>query len=241
MPDFTTITEAPEQKATAEQLARLGQRYRFARDYGRGQRILEVACGTGIGLQYLTNNVPAHVIGGELDSKNLTIAKKVAPSDRYIALIRLDAQILPFRAASFDTVVCFEAIYYFPEPERFITEVARVLRPEGLLVLGTVNCAWQDFHPSPYTHRYFNSRELFRLLQPHFTSIELYGGFPIPKASARTKILSLIKQVAMSAHLIPGSLAARAYLKRIFFGPLQPFRRRSQTTLFLLKTSSDSR
>jgi ubiquinone/menaquinone biosynthesis C-methylase UbiE len=165
------------------------------------------------------------MVGGELEAGNLAVAQKTASHNRQIALVRFDAQNAPFNAASFDTVICFEAIYYFPDPDRFVAEAVRVLKPRGVLVVGTVNCAWQDFHPSPYMFRYFNNVELFELLEPHFGKIELYGGFPVQQEDFRAKIISLIKRIAMAGHLIPGSLAARAYLKRIFFGPMQPIPR----------------
>lgn len=222
MPDFTAITESPNQKATAEQLARIGQRYWFVRDYNNGQRILEVACGTGIGLNYLAYNEHSYVIGGDLDAGNLAVARKIVTPEQQISLVRFDAQALPFSHTSFDTVVCFEALYYFPDADQFFAEVVRVLKSDGIMVLCLVNRAWKDFHPSPYAHRNFNNLELFQLLSSHFGNIEIYGGFPTQNQGIRAKVISLVKRIAMAGHLIPDSLAARAYLKRIFFGPMLP-------------------
>ncbi len=42
-----------------------------------------------------------------------------------------DAEALPFENASFDAVTCRIASHHFAEPERFVAEVARVLRPGG--------------------------------------------------------------------------------------------------------------
>ena len=120
MPDFIAITEAPQQKATTEQLARIGQRYRFARDRCKGQRILEVACGTGIGLSYLGSSEHSYVIDGDLEAENLAVAKKMVPHDRQVALVQFDAQNIPFPDSNLDTVICFEALYYFPNAEKFV-------------------------------------------------------------------------------------------------------------------------
>lgn len=218
--DYSLITEAPGLKATQEQVARLGQRYWFARRNGNGRRILEVACGTGLGLGYLTNHGASWVVGGELDITNLTVAKKIIRPELQVALVRLDAQFMPFRSASFNEVVCFEALYYFAEPEQFLKEAFRVLKPKGTIVLSTVNCAWPDFHPSPFTHRYFNSFELFKLLRIYFDPVELYGGFPVTEGGLRNKVLSGLKRTAVATNLIPGSLRARSVLKRLFMGPL---------------------
>jgi ubiquinone/menaquinone biosynthesis C-methylase UbiE len=221
MKSFASITEAPGQKATIEQISRLIQRYKFARNFGKGNRCLEVACGTGMGLEYLSNDGACFVVGGELDKTNLATASRAVSSAEKTALVQFDAQSLPFVDSCFDMVVCFEAIYYFPDANRFLAEVFRVLHPTGMLVLGTVNCAWLDFHRSPFTTRYFDSSELYNLLRSCFKKVTLYGGFPVENGF-RSRGLSLLKRIAMSANLIPGSLRARAVLKRLFMGPLVP-------------------
>jgi 2-polyprenyl-3-methyl-5-hydroxy-6-metoxy-1,4-benzoquinol methylase len=50
---------------------------------------------------------------------------------------------LAVRDASFDVVICSELIEHTEVPERAIKELARVLRPEGLLILTTPNRIWQ--------------------------------------------------------------------------------------------------
>jgi ubiquinone/menaquinone biosynthesis C-methylase UbiE len=42
-----------------------------------------------------------------------------------------DAEALPFATRSFDVVACRLAPHHFPHPERFVDEVARVLKPDG--------------------------------------------------------------------------------------------------------------
>ncbi len=44
---------------------------------------------------------------------------------------RADAESLPYPDASFDLVTCRIAPHHFPHPDRFVSEAARVLRPEG--------------------------------------------------------------------------------------------------------------
>lgn len=48
-----------------------------------------------------------------------------------------DGMALPFRDARFDTVLCNEVLEHVPEPSRLMAEVARVLKPEGILLLTT--------------------------------------------------------------------------------------------------------
>lgn len=50
-----------------------------------------------------------------------------------------DAEKLPFANESFDTVIAAELIYYLDNPERFIAEAHRVLKPQGRLLLSSAN------------------------------------------------------------------------------------------------------
>jgi hypothetical protein len=85
-----------------------------------------------------------------------------------------------------------------------------------------VNKDWEDFHPSPYTYRYFSAGELYDLMRDKFEQVRLYGGFPTEHRGPGGEILSLIKRSAVKLNLIPGSLKGRTYLKRIFMGKLVP-------------------
>lgn len=48
-----------------------------------------------------------------------------------------DGMVLPFRDTAFDTVLCNEVLEHVPEPSRFMAEVARVIKPGGILLLTT--------------------------------------------------------------------------------------------------------
>ncbi len=224
---YHTITETPGLKATREQLERIYHRYRFAANYARERHVLEVACGSGIGLGYLAQT--AHkVIGGDIDEVNLSVAKEIyrkcgeGESDKISPeIIWLDAHELRFPDGAFDLLLLFEAVYYLEKPELFISEAKRVLNSKGRLIIGTVNKDWEDFHPSPYTHRYFSVPELYELLCKAFSTVTMYGAFPLQPQGTLQRGISLIKRTAVRLDLIPGSLTARAYLKRLFLGPLQ--------------------
>jgi len=219
--DYYSITEAPGLKASKEQLSRLYHRYRFASDYASNRDVLEVACGSGIGLGYLALTA-RHVVGGDIDAKNVGIACDLYKGNKNIDIISLDAHHLNDPDSSFELVLLYEAIYYLQKPQVFVAEAFRVLRQGGSLIICSVNKDWEDFHPSPFTHHYFSVPELFQLLVEQFDSVDLYGAFPTKSNGFSGRCVSLIKRTATRFHLIPGSLAARAYLKRIFIGPLQP-------------------
>ena len=220
LPDYHSITETPGLPATEEQLARLYHRYRFSRDYTLHKKVLEVGCGSGLGLKYLSLE-SSLVAGLDIDLNNIRIAAS-HHNQAGLFLIRGDAQFLPFRNRSFDVVLLFEALYYLKGPEMFVREAARVISEDGRLIISTVNRSWDDFHPSPFAHNYFTVPELIDLLGKQFPQVLIFGAFPVQSTGMRNRAVSLVKRLAVNMHLIPGSLAARAYLKRLFIGPLKP-------------------
>ena len=219
VPDYTTITELPGNKASQEQLARLYHRYHFASLFCQDKDVLEVACGSGIGLGYLANSAK-RIVGGDVDENNLKYAKETYKGRDNIEIKKIDAHNLPFKDNSFDIIILFEAIYYLSHPEKFIYEVKRVLRKDGALIICTVNKNWADFNPSPFAIKYFSVNELFLLLNQEFSNIELYGAFPISTNSVKSIIISILKRTAVFLHIIPKTMKGKEIFKRIFFGRL---------------------
>lgn len=78
--DYSSIAESPNLKATQEQLERLYQRYCFARQYAKNRDVLEVACGSGIGLGYLAK-VAHRVVGVDIEEKNVNLARNFYKED----------------------------------------------------------------------------------------------------------------------------------------------------------------
>lgn len=218
-PDFTTVTEFPGGRASREQLAMLSTRYRFAADFCGNKQVLEVGCGAGLGLGYLAR-FAKKITGVDIDDSNLETARTHYRGREKIELRPMDAQELAFDDESFDILILFEAIYYLERPGRFLAESRRVLRPDGTLLINTVNPEWQDFNPSPFSYRYLSARELSGLLQSHGFQAQLYGAFPALGSSWNARGLSFLKRTARDWGLIPRTMKGKEFLKRIFFGKL---------------------
>src|SRR5438128_953104 len=139
MADFSGVTETPGVGASREQLAMLLARYTLAAERAVNKDVLEVACGSGMGLGYLATRA-RRVVGGDYTFPLLRAAQRHY-SGR-IPLVRHDAAVLPFAAASFDVVILYEAVYYLSRPEEFVKEAQRVLRPYGTVIICSVNCEW---------------------------------------------------------------------------------------------------
>ncbi len=220
--NYTEITEFPGQKATREQLERLLNRYRFAQGFAKDKDVLEVGFGSGLGMEYLSRYA-RRVAGCDIDTQNVSRAAQCyGEVERIEKILCADAHSLPFEDDSFDLVVSFETIYYLEKPEVFVSEAKRVLREKGTLLIGTANKDWRDFHPSRYSVRYFSVPELYRLMRTFFQEVEIRGAFAVEDGGVRGSFLSFLKRAASRARLIPGSLKAREFLKRLFIGELYP-------------------
>lgn len=219
MPDYSRITETPQDKGSQEQLSMLYTRYGWAAGFCEGKKVFEVGCGAGQGLGLLAKKANL-VVGGDIEPNNLKFAQKHYQSRDKIKLLLFDAQKFPVKDQSLDVVILFETLYYFAHPEKFVEETKRVLKKNGSLLLCTVNCSWPDFNPSPYSFRYFSVPELYALLKRNFSKIEIFGGFPAMTGSTKQKVVSFIKRTAVSLHLIPKTMQGKEFLKRLFFGKL---------------------
>lgn len=218
--DFSSVTEIPGSRATSEQLARLSQRYDFARNFVEGNRVLEVGCGAGVGLGYLSHTAQ-QVVGGDYTPALLQVAQKTYHAK--LPLVQLDAHALPFAAYSFDVIILFETIYYLTNAFQFVRDSRRVLVPGGILLIGTVNREWDGFSPSPFSQYYYSQAELLGLLmEAGFKNIELYGGFPVQKDSIKQRLIQRVRRVFVTLGLMPKTLRGRAFLKRLVYGKLKP-------------------
>lgn len=218
--DYTDITELPGAGATRDQRARLLNRYQTASQYARSKRVLEIACGAGLGLGYLRRSAQ-RVAGGDYTSGLLRMAQSHYAGR--VPLFQLDAHALPFRPASFDLVLIFEALYYMQDAARALSEARRVLDQGGTLLISTVNKDWSGFSPSRFSTRYFSIPELRQMLrQAGFQDPEFFGAFASAPASPVGSTIALMRRAAAALNLVPTTLAGRAALKRIFYGPLAP-------------------
>jgi ubiquinone/menaquinone biosynthesis C-methylase UbiE len=213
--DYLKISEITNDLVTKEQVQRSCDRYHWASSYCEGKHVIEVACGTGQGIGFLSQ-VTKMFAAGDFSKDILNIAKSHYRSR--VDLFQLDAQYLPFANNSMDVIILFEAIYYIPNAELFISECSRMLKPGGKVLIATANKDLSDFNPSPHTYKYFGVLELKDTFNRNGFSSEFFGNTRVSELSLIQRMSRPLKQVAVKLNLMPKTADGKKWLKRIIFG-----------------------
>lgn len=113
-----------------------------------GEHVLDVACGTGIVARHIAPRVgpQGKVIGLDLNPDKISVAGAAAEREGLaIEWLTGPAEQLPFPDGSFDLITCQFGLMFFTDRRRALTEMRRVLRAGGRVVVSV----WQglDRHP----------------------------------------------------------------------------------------------
>ena len=137
-------------------------------------RVLEVGVGTGISLPRYDRK--HRIVGIDLSRDMLDRGRKrVAEEklDNVEALIEMDAENLSFDAGSFDAAMAMFVMSVVPDPDRVLSEIARVVRPGGHVIL--VNHFSAEKGPRAWVERWM-SRFSARLgWRPEFPIEQVLG------------------------------------------------------------------
>jgi MPBQ/MSBQ methyltransferase len=152
--------EAAAPGAFARAQARLDEVLLGMADLRDGQRVLDVGCGFGASLDAVNRAFSGmQLAGANIDPRQLELCRMLEPrpANRF-EWHEADACRLPFADASFDRVLCIEAMFHFASRRAFFAEAARVLAPGGVMVASDILLARVDpvigegFGPWPEAH-----------------------------------------------------------------------------------------
>ncbi len=108
---------------------------------GRCPRVLDVACGTGMLLKWLLDQVPAaEAYGVDASGDMLEQARNALKDQPHVHLERVQVGTgetagLPFTQETFDLITCTNALHDIPEPVTTLSGLRRLLAPGGQLVV----------------------------------------------------------------------------------------------------------
>ncbi|MGH8635175.1 MAG: class I SAM-dependent methyltransferase [Burkholderiales bacterium] len=110
----------------------------------RGERVLDLACGTGLLARLAAPEVgPAgQVTGLDFNSGMLAVARTLpSPSGASITWVEGSASAMDIPDASFDVILCQQGLQFFPDKPKALREMRRVLAPGGRVLLSVWKAA----------------------------------------------------------------------------------------------------
>ena len=219
-PDYAAITEMPDSGLSREQFLRMAHRYRLAAELAQGRRVLEVACGAGIGLGLLQRRAQQL---WAIDYSSSVLQQAQRHYGAQIPFVRADAQDLPFADQTLDLVLCFEAIYYLDDLGRFLRECYRVLAPGGVLLLSTSNPDWPDFVPGRLTTSYPTLPEMTGALGASgFSNVQINGILPLTQQRVGDRLRNRLRAFVMKSPFLAQNLQRLPLLKFLAYRGLVP-------------------
>ena len=151
-------------------------RYVFALPHVENKTGLDIACGTGYGIAILRSKA-RYVIGVDVDMDAVVDAKREC--DGNAAVLLGNGLGLPFDDGSFDVITSFETLEHLYERDQFLSELHRVLRGGGELLLSTPNANYTmpiDGKPSnPFHIHEYTPDDLRNQLGRRFPIARLLG------------------------------------------------------------------
>jgi len=183
--------------------------YRACLPLVSGKVVLDGGCGEGYGAKWIAESARL-VVGVDSSWETAREAGRFGPQNLHLSCS--DLQGLGFRDGSFDVVCSFQVLEHFRQPLTHLSEAARVLRPEGVLILSTPNRI-ASFSENPYHFKEYRPEELRELLEPLFPSVAILGIFGNERV--RTLQSSRRRQVTRILRLDPLGL------RRVLPQPIQ--------------------
>ncbi|MHB8123081.1 MAG: class I SAM-dependent methyltransferase [Desulfuromonadaceae bacterium] len=186
-------------------------RYFMAQQLAKGKTVLDIACGEGYGTALLSE-VADRVIGVDIEPTVVAHAAKKYQG-KNITFVAGSCSGIPLISCSVDLVVSFETIEHDDDHTKMMAEIARVLKPEGILILSSPNKKeYSDIphYANPYHKKELTFDELSTLLSQHFQNILVYGqriiyGSLIAPINTNTKTeFCTYKKAGSSFHYMDG-------------------------------------
>ena len=156
----------------------------------KNKDIVEIGCGRGGGLSYITKNFsPASALGVDLDKQAILFCKNHYALDK-LSFFQGDAQNLCLENNTFDVVINVESSHRYPNMEAFLGEVFRILRPNGYFL-------FTDFR---YDNEYEDIKKELELsgmsvLKERFINQEVVAALELDDERKRKLIEKLIPKI----------------------------------------------
>ena len=103
-------------------------------DLNQEKMLLDIGCGTGLLIKIISKKV-LHIVGIDFSLAMLKIAKLRSKALNNVTLICCDADYLPFKEESFDSIFSFTLLQNLPDPYKVLGEITRIAKNLSIVVI----------------------------------------------------------------------------------------------------------
>ncbi len=152
-------------------------RYAYASQYVENKRVLDLASGEGYG-SHLLSQAAKLVMGIDLDEAVISHANHKYRNHNLQFKVGSITEVPIEGKNIFDVIICYEAIEHIEDYEKCLTEVKRLLTPEGMFIVSTPDKGVYSDEPqfkNPFHVHEFYFDEFRKLLEKHFRNLQFLG------------------------------------------------------------------
>jgi 2-polyprenyl-3-methyl-5-hydroxy-6-metoxy-1,4-benzoquinol methylase len=173
-------------------------RYEFARQFVKGKTVLDTGCGAGYGSAFLADSAK-EVVGIDISAKSIKYAKTHYRKENLKFKI-MDVTNMDLFDRTFDIVCSFELIEHIENYERYLLEIRRVLKSNGIFIASTPNkkiySSGMTKPKNPFHVKEFTLDEFQRLLIRHFRIVHIFAQQPNLKVAKIKRVAKIIDLLA---------------------------------------------
>lgn len=161
-----------------------------------GEKILDLGCGNGNIISLLKEKRKGDYYGADISPKMIQEAKKRLGQGAELKVA--DVVKLPYETDMFDIIICNASFHHYTEPDKAIEEIKRILKKEGVLILGDptlpgelmlkiINSRLKDSDSGDY--RIYGKKQIIPLFQAHGLSVNQWK-----RINYRTFLFNAVKK-----------------------------------------------
>lgn len=195
-------------------------RYLLAKQYCRGKKVLDIACGEGYGSYVMAESWGAKEVYGVDISEEAIVKAKYNFQRENIVYNTIDAESAndQFEEGFFDLVVSFETIEHLSNPKKFLQNIRKWVKKDGIIIISCPNDHWyypaeqgNPFHQQKYRFDEFcelcedvlgsANKYLFGLPVKGFANVDVDNG--ILQTSGKGNLKTVNKFISSDTIMIP--------------------------------------
>ncbi|WP_447736737.1 glycosyltransferase [Rhodanobacter soli] len=169
-------------------------RYAWCLPLIEGRAVLDIACGEGYGSAIMARRAGS-VVGVDISPEAIDHASKAYGGLANLAFCVGNAAEIPLPDDSVDVVVSFETIEHHDRHEEMLSEIRRVLRPDGILIISSPNrTVYSELagHHNEFHVKELNFDEFDQVLKQQFHNVSYFG----QRLAVGSSIFSLFSESA---------------------------------------------